>query len=91
MCNCLESNYIPLDPVKYGWKLQHQKLTPAWFEGNSLPTEEEYQEHLSTIETSNEDANQSSSENVSENDSDNDEYDEELNNHPLSDMLLLLF
>ena len=61
------------------------KTHPAWFEGNSLPTEEEYQEHLSIIETSNEDANQSSSENVSENDSDNDEYDEDLNNHPLSD------
>ena len=49
MCNCLESVYVPLDPLKYGWKMDGEKLVPIWFDGSSLPSDEEYDRHLAEI------------------------------------------
>ena len=46
MCNCLERNYIPLDPLKYRWKKENEKLVPIWFEGSNLPSDEEYERRL---------------------------------------------
>ena len=69
MCNCLESDYVPLDPLKYGWKMDGEKFVPIWFEGSSLPSDEEYDRHLAevSIEISN----------CGDEDSDDDDDDEE--------------
>ena len=37
MSNCLDSQYIPLDPSQYGWKLEENRWEPIWFMGNALP------------------------------------------------------
>ena len=39
--NCLDPNYIPLDTAMYGWKLNDNTWEPIWFEGKSLPHQED--------------------------------------------------
>ena len=56
-CNCLDGGYTALNPQNYGWKLQSDRLEPIWFEGNSLPTDEEYEQHLKEIEVDDDDNN----------------------------------
>ena len=36
MSNCLLSDYLPLDPSLYGWKLEEGVWEPVWYEGNPL-------------------------------------------------------
>ena len=85
MFHCLDSNYIPLDPVKYGWKIENQKLVPVWFEVNRLPSDEEYNEHLKQIaknETSMENRHPPCYENI-DIDEDEDDYDDNLFVYPI--------
>ena len=35
-----------MDPVGNGWRVSDGELVPVWFEGESLPTDEEYDNHL---------------------------------------------
>ena len=37
MTNCLNLQYIPLDPSLYGWKIVENRWEPVWFEGSPLP------------------------------------------------------
>ena len=35
--NCLNNEYVPLNPSKFGWALVDDNWKPVWFEGNALP------------------------------------------------------
>ena len=37
MSNCLNSHYVPLDPLLYGWKFVENRWEPIWLEGSPLP------------------------------------------------------
>ena len=39
MVNCLDRNYIPLDPKLYGWcwNDEQNQWEPVWYEGDALP------------------------------------------------------
>jgi hypothetical protein len=41
MVNCLNQAYDQLDVLQYGWKVEVGTLVPIWYEGNSLPSNEE--------------------------------------------------
>jgi hypothetical protein len=44
MINCLQPNYIPLNPEKYGWQKLDDMWVPLWFEGPPLPSLHELDE-----------------------------------------------
>ena len=44
MTNCLNANYVPLDPSCYGWKTVENVWEPIWYEGNPLPEASEVEE-----------------------------------------------
>ena len=44
--NCLDCNYQSLDPLRNGWVFVAGALQPLWYEGASLPSEEQIQIHL---------------------------------------------
>ena len=35
--NCLNSCYLPLDLLRYGWDFEENQWEPIWFEGTPLP------------------------------------------------------
>ena len=44
--NCLNSNYEHLDPLLFGWRFENDVLCPFWFDGPSLPNEDEIMAQL---------------------------------------------
>ena len=44
--NCLDTTLQPLVPVENGWEIVGNELTPVWFEGSVLPSDEEYDAHV---------------------------------------------
>ena len=44
MTHCLDSDYVPLDPSLYGWKLVDNVWDPVWYEGSALPDPSEVEE-----------------------------------------------
>ena len=44
--NCLDCNYQSLDPLSNGWIFVDGALQPLWYEGASLPSEEQIQNYL---------------------------------------------
>ena len=44
MINCLQPNYIPLNPGKYGWPKLDDMWVPLWFEGPPLASLHELDE-----------------------------------------------
>ena len=49
MINCFESNFVPLNPLEYGWEEKDDGWSPLWFDGTplqSLDDVEEGDEHL---------------------------------------------
>ena len=45
MTNCLDPNYVPLDPSSYGWSLKEGLWEPVWYEGSPLPHPDEVEEN----------------------------------------------
>ena len=43
---CLDQTYRPLNPLQCGWMIKGSILVPQWYEGNNLPSDEEYDEHI---------------------------------------------
>ena len=44
--NCLDCNYQSLDPLSNGWIFVDGALQPLWYEGASLPSEEQIENCL---------------------------------------------
>ena len=44
--NCLNGNYEQLDPLRYGWKYEDDLLQPVWYQGPSLPSQNDIDEQL---------------------------------------------
>ena len=44
--NYLDCNYHSLDPLSNGWIFVDGALQPVWYEGASLPSEEQIQNYL---------------------------------------------
>ena len=44
--NCLDCNYQSLGPLSNGWIFVDGALQPLWFDGVSLPSEEQIQNYL---------------------------------------------
>ena len=44
--NCLNGRYTPLAPCHSGWVIKDGCLFPQWYDGNNLPSDEEYDEHI---------------------------------------------
>ena len=49
MSNCLDSQYVPLDPSLFGWKYTDNTWKPVWFEGNPLPDPDDLSEPGETV------------------------------------------
>ena len=69
--NCLDSNYVSLDPTNYGWQRVNTILELLWYEGSNLPTDEEYCAHINSKDNANLDIEDTDSTSNSESDSDN--------------------
>ena len=46
--NCLENDFVPLNPEHYGWIIENDELKPISYEGDALPTIEQYAQAVST-------------------------------------------
>jgi hypothetical protein len=44
-----------LDPTNCGWQRVNNCLEPVWYEGSNLPTDEEYNDHISSKNSINND------------------------------------
>ena len=44
MTDCLDLNYVPLDPSSYGLSLTEGLWEPVWYEGSPLPHPDEVEE-----------------------------------------------
>ena len=47
--NCLNTTLIPMLPKYNGWVEMNGELIPQWFEGDPLPSEEEYDSHIEDL------------------------------------------
>ena len=36
--NCLENDFVPLNPEHYGWIIENDELKPISYEGDAIPT-----------------------------------------------------
>ena len=47
--NCLDKNLVPLIPKENGWDEVDGELVTKWFEGDQLPSDEEYDAHINKL------------------------------------------
>ena len=47
--NCLDKNLVPLIPKENGWDEVDGKSVTKWFEGDQLPSDEEYDAHINKL------------------------------------------
>jgi hypothetical protein len=46
--SCLENEFAPLIPEHYGWMIENDELKPISYEGQGLPTIEQYDQAVSS-------------------------------------------
>ena len=83
MSNCLNPNFVNLNPLDYGWQLEDSNLVPIWYLGDPLPSNDELKSKSNENDFEVESSSKSN-ESINYSDESDDEIYDNLSEHDLS-------